>query len=159
VVFGETNMAGKARPRKAKPTINLYGARGPGLIIRYPSGVIYSNQTGGHCCHHPIVEGVFVPLETDSTRYYRLTTHFFGGKYHGWCNGIDEEDADIIDEILQGESEAPLIVVDRTKLKKCEEAWIHVKVSELAKSRWTSISVLFRGFGRARGILTWQNSD
>jgi hypothetical protein len=41
---------GLAQPDK--PLIQLWGARRFGLIVLRPSGVYYSNQTGGHGCYH-----------------------------------------------------------------------------------------------------------
>ena len=35
-----------------------------GLIIPEKTGIIYSNQTGGHTCNHPEVEGYYIPLMT-----------------------------------------------------------------------------------------------
>ena len=34
-----------------------------GIIIPEPTGIFYSLQTGGVCCHHPAIEGIFVPLK------------------------------------------------------------------------------------------------
>jgi hypothetical protein len=42
--------------------LSLYDA-GLGLIIEHPTGVIYSNQTGGNFCLQPELEGAFVPLD------------------------------------------------------------------------------------------------
>src|SRR6478735_2795556 len=48
-----------------KPTIELWESVGLGLIVEMPSGVLYSNQTGGFSCLHPSAEGVFLPLGND----------------------------------------------------------------------------------------------
>ena len=48
-----------------KPTIELWESVGLGLIVEMPSGVLYSNQTGGFSCLHPAIEGVFLPLRND----------------------------------------------------------------------------------------------
>ena len=57
------------RPRTKRYTlpvqrtlVRLWQITGPGLIISHPSGVIYSNLTGGYACDHRELEGVFVPL-------------------------------------------------------------------------------------------------
>jgi hypothetical protein len=44
------------------PLIRLWNTGGIGLILLYPSGIWYTNQTGGYSCFHPEVEGMFVPL-------------------------------------------------------------------------------------------------
>lgn len=47
-----------------KPVILLYGlTEGCGLIIPYPSGVIFCNQVGGIQCFQAKLEGVYVPLD------------------------------------------------------------------------------------------------
>jgi hypothetical protein len=33
-----------------------------GLIVPCPSGIVYSNQTGGRFCRHPHLEGVYLPV-------------------------------------------------------------------------------------------------
>ena len=48
--------------RPPKPCLDLYDFDGAGTIIPWPSGVMISNQCGGHCCLHPEIEGVFVPF-------------------------------------------------------------------------------------------------
>lgn len=35
----------------------------PMLLIEAPTGVVYSNQAGGHCCAQPEAEGYLVPLD------------------------------------------------------------------------------------------------
>ncbi len=85
-----------------KPLIELYATTGTGLIFPCESGVLYTNQTGGYACLHPVEEGVYAPLYgklIDQEK--KLFNYFTESKYGGWCsNGIDLEDADIIDEIL-----------------------------------------------------------
>lgn len=156
-------MKRKATAIGEKPVINLYGAKGPGLIILRPSGVLYSNQTGGTACLHPAVEGVFVPLELDSAGDFdRLSRHFTDAKYGGWCSeGIDVEDADLIDSVLHQSAEGRLISVDRSRLKDSHEAWAYVTVAAHGDQcvPGSPLSWLFHGFGHAKGVLTWENSD
>ncbi|WP_437729087.1 DUF6210 family protein [Sorangium sp. So ce861] len=134
--------------------IRLYDA-GLGLIIPYPSGVIYSNQTCGHICMQPEIEGVFVPFDPDDG-WLALASHFEGPKYmgSGAMRGLDHEDADIVDRVLC-ECRMVGIVTDRARLAESHEAWVHVVIE--GESDWSP----FTGFGpypRA-GILTWPNSD
>ena len=35
------------------------------LIEAHPTGVVYSAQTGGHCCGHPEIEGAIVSVADD----------------------------------------------------------------------------------------------
>jgi hypothetical protein len=156
-------MQKKADSGAEKPLINLYGIKGPGLIILRASGVLYSNQTGGLSCYHPAEEGVFVPLELGKPgEYESLMNHFGFVKYHGGCcDGIDTEDADLIDSFLHQDPEGNLISVDRSRVKDSHEAWVHVTVSAHGDRSvpGSPLSWLFHGFGAAKGILTWQNSD
>lgn len=45
--------------------ICLWSFNGLGLIIKYPSGVIYTNQAGGYACLQPQEEGILSILETE----------------------------------------------------------------------------------------------
>ncbi|MES2705224.1 MAG: DUF6210 family protein [Verrucomicrobiota bacterium] len=152
-----------------KPLLQLYDSIGTGIILAFPSGVIYSNQTGGTACLSPEMEGVFVPLRND----YQLSegpmmspeielTQYFEGPRHrgrGATSGIDLEDADFIDSILDRVELRPVISVDRTRLAESHEAWIHVVVSG-DEYPDTGLAV-FAGFTPypRQGILTWCNSD
>ncbi len=46
----------------SKAIINLYQFSGIGLIVSHPTGIVYTNQTGGYACLSPEFEGAFVPL-------------------------------------------------------------------------------------------------
>jgi len=130
-----------------------------GLIIPCRSGVYYSNQCGGYACYHPKVEGVFFPINLafftnlkeedlldDLDKVLGLQS-----RHRGWCNdGITEEDADKLDALFVKYG-LPLMV-DRTKLDKSVEAWIHVKV--LGK-----VEAVFEGFEGMDAIFVYPNSD
>src|ERR1035437_6706101 len=113
-----------------KPVILLYDLFGVGLIIPWPSGVIYQGQVGGHYCLPFREEGVFVPLETeDNDRAKKLEDYFTRPKWGGWCgDGIDEETAGFIDQVL---TKLPLhseqfITVDRHRLRESVAARVYV---------------------------------
>ncbi len=137
-----------------KPTIRVWETESLGLIIKCKSGVQVSNQTGGHGCLHPELEGIYVPLRT---KVEVLENYFTGPKWDGWCmEGIDQETADFIDDLLAKEPDAKFISVDRTRLKESHEAWVFVNIREPKVSvGWT----VWSGFGTTEGILTWPNSD
>ena len=139
-----------------KPVIELWNSSGLGLIILYPSGVYYSNQTGGYACLHPSVEGVYVPLENEVIDQEKmLHDYFVGPKWLGACmRAIDEETANKIDEILALADESKLFKVDHSRFSDSHEAWIYVDVLESADETST-----LKGFGICKGILTWNNSD
>ncbi len=169
-----------------KPLIQLYDAIGIGLIIKYPSGVRYSNQVGGVACLQWEAEGVYVPLYNDIIpQEQMLRDHFTGHKWKGACfNGIDTETADYIDDILQANITTRFIRVDRNRLDESVEAWIHVLISappdkhivnydedkgigvssdgDTMHDKDHAMPVLLYpifGFGESYGILTWTNSD
>lgn len=48
---------------KNKVVINLFEFDNIALIISHPTGVFYSNQTGGYTCLSSEFEGAFVPLK------------------------------------------------------------------------------------------------
>lgn len=128
--------------------------QGLGVIVLAPSGSLYSNQCGGHACHHPTAEGIYVPLGDSPDEF---EAHFYGpgSKWSGRCfDGIDEETARFIDAHLRSRvfGGAGCITVDRARLADSEEAWIHVVIAENADARLSA-------HGGRPGILTWRNSD
>ena len=145
-----------------KPIIRLYDALGTGLILEWPSGVIYSNQTGGTSCLQPEFEGIFIPIGNDfqpdppqmCSPEIQLSEHF-ESKYEGSgaTHGIDEDDALAIEAALKKYRLWPQITVNRQRLRESHEAWIHVTVQHLH-----DIAVNLPPQPR-QGILTWCNSD
>ena len=141
-----------------KPTIELWEFSGVGVIIARPSGVAYSNQTGGTSCLHPEMEGVFAPL-TDAflDQQAKLYNFFTSRKWRGCCDrGIDEETADFVDAVLAESWQTQMLRVDRSRLADSHEAWVHVVVLE---GRAAPDGCLLSGFTGARGVFTWENSD
>jgi len=146
------------------PVMELYGASGLGLIVLHPSGVLYTNQTGGYACLHPVVEGVYTPLSDEQhAQQQQLSAYFTGSKYHGWCTeGIDEGDASAIDAILGTACDSACLRVNRKKLDASHEAWVYVSIHEPvnAPNGWkTQPGYTLYGFSGKEGVLTWGNSD
>ncbi len=153
----------------AKPVVQLWESVGLGVIIDYPSGLVYSNQTGGTSCLHPEAEGVFVPLRNDTG--YRdpklispendLFDYFEGPKHRGTgaTSGLDSADADFIDSVLANCSLAGVLSVDRERLGESHEAWVHVVVHREEQNE--DELKIFRGLGPYPrcGLLTWSNTD
>ena len=146
-----------------KPSISLFDAIGLGLIIKYPTGILITNQTGGTLCLQSAEEGIYVPLcneyYTDSKELISpendLLKYFTGNKYHGTgaTEGIDEEDVLNITNILIKYKLDDLIEIDTEKLKQSHEAWIYIKINNINTS-------VFNNFEEnLTGILTWSNSD
>jgi hypothetical protein len=133
--------------------IDLGWFDGLGLIVLHPSGVLYTNQVGGHGCFHPEVEGVFFPLQTDINRYElnTLEQHFKGS----W-DALNDFEADLVDTVMRRSSRnLSWISVDRSRLKDSFEAWVYVKLDP----KRTKMDELLVGFDDAFGVLTWPNSD
>lgn len=156
-------------PACPKPVIQLWDSVGLGVIIRCESGVVITNQTGGTHCLHPGAEGVFVPLRNDCllkdhifiSPEHDLTAWFVGPKHRGAgaTSGLDAEDADFIDGLLQRNRLHPAIQVDRSHLEESHEAWVHVLITE--DEHGDADLAIFANFGPypRQGILTWCNSD
>lgn len=140
--------------RAPRLTVELDEFQGLGLILAYPSGVIYTTQAGGYCCLHQKIEGVFVPVSTLDSHWQKLLDdHFFHGpKWAGHCyKGIDEETADFLDTELETTYLTQHLRVDRARLADSVEAWIYVRVAPARL--WPSVDA------EASGVLTWNNSD
>ena len=148
------------------PRIRLAEHVGLGVIIIWPSGILFANQAGGKFCLQLEVEGVFVPLRNDviieglrlKSPENDLWEFFNGAKYGGTgaADGIDEEDANFIDSVLGKYNLTRCLRVDRARLSESTEAWVHVEV--LGDD---GIDGDFVGFGPypRSGVLTWSNSD
>ena len=148
----------RKRLKLDKPLIQLWCGERLGLVVLRPSGVYYSNQSGGYACLHPLAEGVFVPIRDDALDIEKeLEDYFTGPKWNGWCcEGIDEETATFIDGVL---TKCPLtmeIKVDRTRLTDSHEAWVYVDYGNPQEANWSSE---ISGFGPCKAVLTWENSD
>ena len=151
-------------------SISLLDCVGTGLIIQHPSGVTYSNQTGGTACLHPEQEGVYVPLRNDISvpenkllsPETALLDYFEGPKHRGIgaTNGLDAEDADFIDGVLRDWRMADFLEVDRGRLRDSHEAWVYVRIKHDEDTGRAFLS-LFHGFAPypKLGVLTWTNSD
>ncbi|KYF66073.1 DUF6210 family protein [Sorangium cellulosum] len=148
------------------PVVDLGSAVGFGAIVSFPSGVLYSNQTGGTSCLHPEIEGIYVPLANDCLLpgntlvgpEIELYAYFDGPKHlgAGATRGLDEEDAGFINGVLARYMLSGFLAVDQSRLKDSHEAWVwSVLTGE------PELSHGFSGFGpypRA-AVLTWSNTD
>nr|WP_128797606.1 DUF6210 family protein [Corallococcus coralloides] len=141
------------------PLIRLYDSASLGLILLWPTGILYSNQAGGSFCLQPQAEGAFLPLVDELVAQSELLRHHFTGpKWRGACvNGIDEETAQEIDRIL-GLSFVTRelgVRVDRARLEGSHEAWVYVEVPAQPENGFASLERI----PASQGILTWPNSD
>lgn len=105
------------------------------LILEDAEGTLYTAQSGGFACEHPMVCGrLFSSPELDESLsqvesyvYDRFSgycvprNHFFHEESNGRC--LDAEAADAIDGILS-KSGFPEIVIDRSRMEESMEAWL-----------------------------------
>ena len=111
-----------------QPVIQLSSLGGLGLIIEYASGVLYTNQAGGHACCQPTAEGVLVPLGEECNIEKKLVEFF------ARAGRLQPSHADALDIILHTQEE-PFVVtptffleVDRARLDDSMEAWLYVTI-------------------------------
>ena len=137
------------------PIVDLRERGVPGVIVSHPSGVVFTNQVGGYACQHPVIEGVFIPLNRPGLQTALDQYFFYGPKWEGHCyRGIDEETATVLDHLLAGHPMTRGIAVDRARLADSVEAWIHVIITPHRDGEDA-----LTGFDGRTAVLTWENSD
>ena len=160
--------------------LRLDAGSGCGVIFKLSTGVLYTNQAGGYACRQPVIEGAYIPLETDHPKSVEnaLMEYFTGPKWRGHCyDGIDEETAEFIDSKLAQANFFPGMKVDRRLLGDSYEAWIHLtlefcpvdeksweefKMSSVASNKGSTnpaSTFLYFGLEKTGAVLTWANSD
>ena len=148
------------------PRVQLFEHVGLGVIVSWPSGVVFTNQTGGTSCLAPEMEGIFIPLRNDCTAQGVLVSpendlweYFTGPRWGGIgaTQGLQQQDADFIDALLHRVNLHPAMSVDRRRLRESHEAWVHVAIHD-DEFRDPPLFTGFSPYPRP-GILTWQNSD
>lgn len=138
-----------------KRRLSLYDLEGVALILEAPTGVIYSNQVGGHFCLQPTYEGALLPVNPDrdpdgprSDLERALGALLLN---RGW---LDDALADAVDATLARHISTRGVTVDRARLHESIEAWVHVIVPEATGGPHGESS-----YPAGRGVLTWLNSD
>jgi len=152
----------------SKPIVELWESVGFGVIISYPTGVLYSNQTGGTSCLHPTIEGIYVPLSNDIavpegkllSPDTELFAYFTGPKHRGAgaTRGLDLDDAAFIEATLAKWRLSSFVTIDRTRLRDSHEAWVWSTVVADGGDEDLAIFAGFSPYPRP-GVLTWTNSD
>lgn len=122
------------------------------ITLRSPgeTGAQFETQVGGFACRHPQVYGEIVRISDAAVISSILECYFTGPKHSGWCcDGIDEQDALMVDAVLEAMGLHGLIDaskqwhVDRNQLKYSMEAYI----------------LLVSDYKKELGVLLWSNSD
>lgn len=146
--------------KNVKPTVRLWHAGGLGLILPHQSGIIYTNQTGGRGCSHPVLEGYYIPLVDEQVDLQKILFEYFSGsKWNRWCTrsvGIDKETAAYINTVLKKSALTQGLQVDTKSLEESHEAWIKVIID---KKKLSSYLPVIENIEKSWGILTWKNSD
>lgn len=122
--------------QEIKPLVQLWNYIGLGLIILRPSGVFYSNQTGGHYCLQSKGEGIFVPVHDECKEQEKNLLQYFTTerqekiKERPMKYSLYNEDADFIDSVLDLSVATKVLRVDRERLDDSHEAWVYVTVAD-----------------------------
>ncbi len=98
-----------------------------GVIVKAPTGVKYTSESGGILCHHPEVEGFFVPLSVGYRKNIEDELHDLLCGGHSDNPYLDKDDL----ELAMSWHEIRLRL-DISALPETEEAWIHVVVENEA---------------------------
>lgn len=146
-----------------KPHIKLFMHEGDllGLIVLMPSGVIFSNQTGGTMCAHPDAEGIYVPLYLTGGRWPpvdQLTDVWnrHWGRYDGKLARKLIEHLGF-KHILEAVKDEEKILPAWVDLQGWGEAWVPVRIKELKADE--PHGELLKDFSGHYAILTYVNSD
>lgn len=138
--------------------VHLWDTDNAWLIIKAKTGVRYSNQTNGHACSHPGVEGFLVPLARAGQLSEELGNCFEGS----WNEDVTAERADQIDALIANALEYFALSVDRTPrefVDASHEAWVHVIATPLPGANGLDRLETEHGNMPLEAILTWLNSD
>ena len=144
--------------------VRLWDLVGTGLMIRWPTGIVYEQQIGGRSCSVGEAEGIFVPIANDLSldgrllsASVRLEQHFAGPPHHkqGAVHGLGEHDANVIESALHDAKDHLLlrnVWVERTKLNISCEGWVEVRIDK-PETPFPA----FEGLGPfpLSGVLTW----
>ena len=142
--------------------VRLYDHAGTALIIPHPTGIVYSNQAGGHACQQPELEGFLVPIANDvglapELDFRSPENELF--KYFSRINTcgetLDENNAKMIETIMR---QLPLwggLTVDRDRLDESVESWVFVTISATENTPLLVDGITYP----VSGVLTWTNSD
>jgi hypothetical protein len=116
----------------------------PMLIIKANTGIIYYNQVGGHGCFQEEQEGYLLPVPCER----------FDFGYQRDIDGFTQEMADEFDQLLEDRGKLS-IRIDRSRLKECREAWVHVVsiADEFTQYLFYDIPM------PVQAVMTWENSD
>ena len=137
--------------------INLWVESIVAIIVEdEKSPATYSNQTNGHACSHPEINGYLVPVEFKGSIAQKFLNLGYAGS--GW--ELDNSFYDDVPEILNQLKEFfrnYVFELDESKIKENTEAWVHLVGKRDKPDHYSDI---IQGFPDTfAAILTWANSD
>ena len=143
--------------KKNKPLVDLSCVDiEPCIIVPFKSGVIYTNQTDGIACKHPVVEGILIPLR------------------YTWNAYKDDDftaylcpDRSIEKEYPNAKHIENYIKKFNLPLKLLKRKWRSKEFEFLSGEAWIPVRILkhedtyspLKDFIGYEAILTYQNSD
>lgn len=110
---------------KKMPVIGVSGPHEDhviGVVICWPSGVLYETQAGGIACHHPSAEGVLVPLDGA----LGLEGEDLAVDHVGCFGDVSDSDCGVMEQYLRGSKLS--LRMDETRREQAMEAWWPVVV-------------------------------
>lgn len=122
------------------------------VIVDAPTGVRYSNQTGGYACHQSWQEGYLLPvfgagLDEELALIFAEELRGHGYRPVAWSPSLlDRLRAAVADVAVYGAQNRDALyptplVLDERRVDETEEAWVRVLTPD------------------GPGVLVWQNSD
>ncbi len=121
-----------------------------GMVVRVPTGLHWSNQTGGVLCSHPVVEGIFVPLPQYWFAENSIEDEMGPMKGDGDVKAYNRRVAEIFlnaNPELQKRFE-----FDENFEEGAMEAWVPLKVL-------TPDDEILKSFHGLPAVITYENSD
>lgn len=120
-----------------------------GIIVPRKTGIVWSNQTGGHACHHPDMEGFFIPIGGVSILDNTLEGMYF-------FETAPLYDPAVVQQFLDANKITflePLTVEEGNRFGYWGEAWVPVRCKA------DPASPLLGAYYDKTVILTYPNSD
>lgn len=115
---------------EAKDVYELVGFNATALIVRAPTGMVFSAQTGGIACYHPECEGFVIALPEYATDVDDCTLGCWG------CQSEKHvELADLIDAYFIEHPHPFRFMIDRNRVGELMEGWWPVKFTLLGEVR------------------------
>ncbi len=97
-----------------KNIIQLWNSGDEYLIIKKPSGIRYSNQTGGVMCNHPVIEGVLMPISCGITDDLEEHINFYADDYNPKREWNKDRDPEVVKANLENIYDSIEAIIKKT---------------------------------------------